>query len=55
VHRFWRALVATAGVLKQFRSHFVGKASPVHYLWGAIDLAYTRFSGRPAAPSPAAR
>lgn len=31
---------------------FVGKASPVHYFWGAIDLAYTRFSGRTAPPHP---
>jgi hypothetical protein len=52
VHRFWRALVATEAVFKQFRSRFVGKASPVHYFWGAIDLAYTRFSGRPAPPHP---
>jgi hypothetical protein len=52
VHRFWRALVAIEAVLKQFRSRFVGKASPVHYFWGAIDLAYTRFSGRPAPPHP---
>jgi hypothetical protein len=52
VRRFWQALVAIAAVFKQFRSRFVGKASPVHYFWGAIDLAYTRFSGRAAPPHP---
>jgi len=52
VSRFWRALVAIEAVFKRFRSRFVGKASPVHYFWGAIDLAYTRFSGRPAPPHP---
>lgn len=52
VARFWRALVAIDTVLKRFRSRFVGKASPVHYFWGAIDLACTRFSGRPAPPHP---
>jgi hypothetical protein len=52
VWRFWRALVAIEGVFKQFRSRFVGKASPIHYFWGAIDLAYTRFSGRSAPPHP---
>jgi hypothetical protein len=52
VRRFWHALVAIQQVLKRFRSRFVGKASPVHYFWGAIDLAYTRFSGRPAPPHP---
>jgi len=52
VRRFWLALVEIDRVFKAFRSRFVGKASPVHYFWGAIDLAYTRFSGRPAPPHP---
>jgi hypothetical protein len=52
VRRFWRALVAIEAVFKRFRSRFVGKASPVHYFWGAIDLAYTRFSGRAAPRHP---
>jgi hypothetical protein len=30
----------------------VGKASPVHLFWGALDLAVTRFSGRAAPPHP---
>ena len=25
---------------------FIGKCSPVHFFWGALDLAVTRFSGR---------
>ncbi len=52
VTAFWLALVDIERVFKEFRSRFVGKASPVHYFWGAIDLAYTRFSGRPAPPHP---
>lgn len=36
----------------EFRSHFVGKVSPVHFFWGAMDLACTRFSGRSAPPHP---
>jgi hypothetical protein len=52
VHRFWRALVQVDRVLKLFRARFVGKASPVHYFWGAGDLAVTRFSGRRAPPHP---
>ncbi|MGZ4724869.1 MAG: DUF5996 family protein, partial [Ilumatobacteraceae bacterium] len=39
-------------VFEQFRSEFVGKISPVHLFWGALDLAVTRFSGRPAPPHP---
>jgi hypothetical protein len=39
-------------VFYQFRSRFVGKVSPVHLFWGALDLAVTRFSGRPAPPHP---
>ncbi len=52
VRRFWLALVQMERVLKVFRSRFVGKASPVHLFWGALDLAYTRFSGRTAPPHP---
>jgi hypothetical protein len=52
VQRFWRALVAMEDVLKQFRKQFVGKASPIHFFWGAVDLAYTRFSGRTAPAHP---
>jgi len=33
-------------VLQQFRGRFIGKCSPVHFFWGAFDLACTRFSGR---------
>jgi hypothetical protein len=51
---FWRVLVATDRVLKRFRGEFLGKASPVHFFWGSFDLAYTRFSGRPAPPHPGA-
>jgi hypothetical protein len=52
VHRFWRALSQADRVLKQFRTRFIGKASPVHLFWGAMDLAVTRFSGRTAPPHP---
>jgi Family of unknown function (DUF5996) len=53
-HRFWRVLVEVDSVLKQFRSTFIGKASPVHFFWGSFDMAVTRFSGRPAPPHPGA-
>ncbi len=45
---FWRILVQSDRVLKQFRSRFIGKCSPVHLFWGGLDLAVTRFSGRRA-------
>ena len=51
-HRFWQALVQADRVFKIFRTRFVGKASPVHYFWGAGDLAVTRFSGRRAPEHP---
>jgi hypothetical protein len=47
-NRYWRALVQAHRVLTQFRAGFIGKVSPVHYFWGAPDLAVTRFSGRRA-------
>jgi uncharacterized protein DUF5996 len=49
-HRFWRALVTADTIFKEFRSHFLGKVSPVHFFWGSFDLAVTRFSGRRAPP-----
>jgi hypothetical protein len=49
---FWRQLLHAHRVLDQFRSRFIGKASPVHFFWGAMDLAYTRFSGRKAPRHP---
>jgi len=52
VQRFWLALVEMERVLKVFRARFVGKSSPVHVFWGALDLASTRFSGRTAPPHP---
>jgi Family of unknown function (DUF5996) len=52
VNRFWRILVQSDRVFKEFRARFVGKSSPVHFFWGAPDLAVTRFSGRRAPPHP---
>lgn len=52
VQRFWLALVEIDRVVKIFATRFVGKASPSHFFWGAIDHAYTRFSGRTAPPHP---
>lgn len=46
--RFWQVLLFTDRVLKDFRGEFIGKHSPVHFFWGAADMASTRFSGRPA-------
>jgi uncharacterized protein DUF5996 len=50
--RFWRVLVQSDRVLKEFRSRFIGKCSPAHFFWGSFDLAVTRFSGRPAPEHP---
>ncbi|HEY1427857.1 MAG TPA: DUF5996 family protein, partial [Caulobacteraceae bacterium] len=49
---FWRALVQVNRVFLRFRSRFLGKVSPVHFFWGAGDLAVTRFSGRRAPLHP---
>lgn len=52
VNRFWRVLVQADRIFKVFRGRFIGKCSPVHFFWGAPDLAVTRFSGRPAPEHP---
>lgn len=51
-HAFWQQLIAANRVLQRFRAEFRGKVSPVHFFWGAMDLAVTRFSGRPAPEHP---
>src|SRR5213594_294727 len=50
VERWWRILAWTNDIFVRFRSGYYGKASPVHFFWGAFDLAVTRFSGRVAPP-----
>src|SRR5438552_309822 len=49
---FLQILVNCDRVFKQFRTGFLGKASPVHFFWGSFDLAVTRFSGRRAPRHP---
>lgn len=52
VVQFHRALLKIAPVFQHFRTEFLGKVSPVHLFWGALDLAVTRFSGRRAPLHP---
>jgi Family of unknown function (DUF5996) len=52
VRRLFQILVNVDRVFKQFRTGFLGKASPVHFFWGSFDLAVTRFSGRRAPRHP---
>jgi Family of unknown function (DUF5996) len=52
VRRFFQILANADRVFKQFRTGFLGKASPVHFFWGSFDLAVTRFSGRRAPRHP---
>jgi hypothetical protein len=52
VRRFFQMLANADRMFKQFRTGFIGKASPVHFFWGSFDLAVTRFSGRRAPRHP---
>jgi Family of unknown function (DUF5996) len=54
VNRFFRVLSPVDVVLKEHRSRFNGKTTPVQFFWGSFDLALIRFSGRPATPPPGA-
>jgi hypothetical protein len=49
--RFFHMLHHAHRILTRFKGRFLGKTSPVHFFWGAFDLALTRFSGR-RAPEP---
>jgi hypothetical protein len=49
-NRWWQILTRIAPVFNERRSDFLGKSSPLHLFWGGLDLALSRFSGRPAPP-----
>jgi hypothetical protein len=51
-NRFWRVLAESDRVIKRYHGQFLGKSSPVHFFWGGLDLACTRFSGRTAPRYP---
>ncbi len=51
-NRFFRVLSSSTRVMEEFRGGFLGKCSPVHLFWGAMDLAVTRFSGGTAPKHP---
>lgn len=53
-NRCWRILASVATICEEFRTRFIGKASPVHFFWGSFDLAASRFSGRRAPERPGA-
>jgi hypothetical protein len=53
-NRFWRVLSQVDLLLKQHRSRYRGRTTPVHFFWGSFDLANTRYSGRPADSPPGA-
>jgi Family of unknown function (DUF5996) len=52
VHRFWQVLTRVGGAFSEFRAPFRGRHTSVVFFWGTLDLAYARFSGRPAEPPP---
>ena len=54
VLRFWQVLSKVDTLLKRFSTNFYGKISPVHFFWGSMDLAVTRFNGRRAPARPGA-
>jgi hypothetical protein len=50
IERFGRILDWSDTVFEEFSGWFNGKTSPVHLFWHSLDLAVTRFSGRPGPP-----
>ncbi len=44
-NRCWRILVNCDRVFSEFRARFIGRCSPVHFFWGAPDLAVTSPEG----------
>src|SRR5713101_8035141 len=55
IARVGRILDWSDSVLEEFSGWFNGKTSPVHLFWHSLDLAVSRFSGRPGVPIDADR
>lgn len=51
-NRFFRILVFVDTVFKAHRAPYRGRHTQVQFFWGGFDLAYTRYSGKPAPPPP---
>jgi hypothetical protein len=54
VSRFWHLLRLAEFLFKRFCTNFYGKISPVHFFWGSMDLAVSRFNGKRAPARPGA-
>lgn len=52
VERFFHVLSRVDMIMKKHRAPYRGRHTPVQFFWGTFDLAYTRFSGKPATPPP---
>jgi hypothetical protein len=50
IERYHQVLVSVDDIFEEFRGRFTGKSTPVHVFWHSMDLALTRFSGKPAPP-----
>jgi hypothetical protein len=51
IERFRRVLDWSDSVFEEFSGWFMGKTSPVQLFWHNLDLAVSRFSGRPSEPN----
>lgn len=52
VERFWTILSRVDAIFREFRAPFRGRHTQIQFFWGTFDLAYSRFSGKPAQPPP---
>ncbi len=52
VQRFWHVLLRVTSAFMDHRAPFRGRHTTIQFFWGTFDLAYARFSGRPADPPP---
>ena len=50
-NRYWQVLGQVSLLLDEFAGRSYAKTSPVHHFWHTMDVAVTRFSGRPAETS----
>jgi len=52
VQRFWRILLWTSEVFNEFNGRYYGKTSPAQLFWHHLDIATSRFCGKPGPGMP---
>lgn len=52
VNNWWRIMLSTLRVMREFEGRFTGKLQPIGLMWGTLDIRAVFYNGDPATPAP---